>query len=157
MWRAADLGDAITGCEHFAALAEARDAQQDEVVENGTNGDFCTKIRLEPVGVVGAITPWNYPLLMAMWKLLPCIATGCTMVLKPSELAPLSCLLLGEMCAEAGLPAGALNVVSGLGPDAGAPLTQHAGVDKVIYELPGSLSMTTRSYINPVPGMCLEL
>ena len=83
------------------------------------------------MGVVGAITPWNYPFLMAVWKVVPAIAAGCTVVLKGSELAPLSCLVLAEMVTEAGLPAGALNVLSGLGPDAGAPLSAHQGVDKV--------------------------
>ena len=129
----ADMGDAIGACSYFAELAEKQDRDQDEVIENGTNGDFFTQIRLEPIGVVGAITPWNYPLLMGIWKVVPAIAAGCTIVLKPSELAPLSCLLLGEMCFEAGLPAGALNVVTGLGSDAGAPLSGHAGIDKISF------------------------
>lgn len=129
----ADLGDAITACEHFANLAEEQDKHQDEVIDNGTNGDFTSKIRLEPIGVVGAITPWNYPFLMGIWKVIPAIAAGCTIVLKPSELAPLSCLLFGELLNEAGLPAGVLNVVSGLGPSAGAPLATHEDVDKVSF------------------------
>lgn len=66
----ADMGDAIAACEHFAGLAEAQDGHQDEVIENGTNGDFITKIRLEPIGVIGAITPWNYPFLMGIWKVI---------------------------------------------------------------------------------------
>mmetsp|Transcript_21587 Transcript_21587/g.43546 ORF Transcript_21587/g.43546 Transcript_21587/m.43546 type:complete len:502 (+) Transcript_21587:76-1581(+) len=129
----ADMGDAIAACAHFAKLAEERDAHQNEEIDNGTDGAFKTTILLEPIGVIGAITPWNYPLLMALWKVIPAIAAGCTMVLKPSELAPLSCLLLGEICMEAGLPAGALNVVSGLGPDAGGPLSNHPGVDKLSF------------------------
>jgi betaine-aldehyde dehydrogenase len=129
----ADLGDAISACDHFANLAEQQDHHQDEVIENGTGGDFVSKIRLEPIGVVGAITPWNYPFLMGIWKVIPAIAAGCTIVLKPSELAPLSCLLYGELCNEAGLPAGALNVVSGLGADAGGPLANHDDVDKVSF------------------------
>jgi betaine-aldehyde dehydrogenase len=129
----ADLGDAIAGCAHFAMLAEQRDKHQNEVIDNGTDGAFTTTIVLEPIGVIGAITPWNYPFLMAIWKVLPAIAAGCTMVLKPSELASLSCLLLGELCTEAGLPHGALNVVTGLGPDAGAPLSAHTGVDKLSF------------------------
>ena len=129
----ADLGDAITACEHFANLAEEQDKHQDEVVENGTGGDFVSKIRLEPIGVVAAITPWNYPFLMGIWKVIPAIAAGCTIVLKPSELAPLSCLLFGELVNEAGLPPGALNIVSGLGPSAGAPLAAHDEVDKVSF------------------------
>ena len=70
---------------------------------------------------------------MGIWKVLPAIAAGCTVVLKPSELAPLSCLLLAEMCTQAGLPNGALNVVTGYGPDAGAPITTHDGIDKVSF------------------------
>jgi betaine-aldehyde dehydrogenase len=129
----ADLGDAISACDHFANLAEQQDHHQDEVIENGTGGDFVSKIRLEPIGVIGAITPWNYPFLMGIWKVIPAIAAGCTIVLKPSELAPLSCILFGELCNEAGLPAGALNVVSGLGADAGGPLANHDDVDKVSF------------------------
>ena len=129
----ADMGDAISACAHFAKLAEEQDTHQNEVIDNGTDGAFVTTIVLEPIGVIGAITPWNYPFLMAIWKVIPAIAAGCTMVLKPSELAPLSCLLLGELCIEAGLPAGALNVVTGLGPDAGGPLSNHTGVDKLSF------------------------
>ncbi len=129
----ADMGDAITACDHFANLAEEQDTKQNEVIENGTNGDFTTTIILEPIGVIGAITPWNYPLLMGIWKVVPAIAAGCTIVLKPSELAPLSCILLGEMCYEAGLPAGGLNIVPGLGPDAGGPLSNHPDIDKVSF------------------------
>lgn len=70
---------------------------------------------------------------MGIWKVIPAIAAGCSIVLKPSELAPLSCLLFGELTAAAGLPRGALNVVSGLGPDAGGPLSLHPGVDKLSF------------------------
>ena len=129
----ADLADSIAACSHFADLAEKQDQHQNEVIDNGTEGAFITTIVLEPIGVIGAITPWNYPFLMSIWKVIPCIAAGCTMVLKPSELAPLSSLLLGELCLEAGLPAGALNVVTGLGPDAGAPLSNHTGIDKLSF------------------------
>mmetsp|Transcript_15266 Transcript_15266/g.22979 ORF Transcript_15266/g.22979 Transcript_15266/m.22979 type:complete len:504 (+) Transcript_15266:53-1564(+) len=129
----ADLGDAISCCAHFAKLAEEQDSKQNEVIDNGTDGEFVTTIVLEPIGVVAAITPWNYPLLMAVWKVVPAIAAGCTIVLKPSELAPLSCLVFGELCTQAGLPNGALNVVPGLGPDAGGPLSSHPAVDKVSF------------------------
>lgn len=70
---------------------------------------------------------------MAVWKVMPALAAGCTVVLKPSELAPLTCLLLGEMFSQAGLPAGALNVVPGLGPTAGGALTAHQDVDKITF------------------------
>jgi phenylacetaldehyde dehydrogenase len=87
----------------------------------------------EPVGVVGQIIPWNFPLLMAAWKLGPALATGCTVVLKPAEQTPLSALRLGELALEAGIPAGVLNVVTGLGETAGAALAAHPGVDKVAF------------------------
>jgi phenylacetaldehyde dehydrogenase len=86
----------------------------------------------EPVGVVGQIIPWNFPLLMAAWKLGPCLTTGCTVVLKPAEQTPLSALRLGELALEAGLPEGVLNIVTGFG-DAGAALAAHPGVDKVAF------------------------
>jgi phenylacetaldehyde dehydrogenase len=86
----------------------------------------------EPVGVVGQIIPWNFPLLMAAWKLGPVLACGCTVVLKPAEQTPLSALRLGELIQEAGLPAGVLNIVTGFG-DAGAALAAHPGVDKVAF------------------------
>ena len=128
----ADIGDAEAACAHFAGLADDQDAKQDEVIDNGTT-DFITKIRLEPIGVIGAVTPWNYPFLMGVWKVIPAIAAGCTVVLKPSELAPLSCLLLAQLCTEAGLPDGALNVLPGLGSVAGAALVSHPDVDKVSF------------------------
>ncbi len=87
----------------------------------------------EPVGVVGQIIPWNFPLLMAAWKLGPALATGCTLVLKPAEQTPLSALRLGEIAQEAGLPDGVLNIVPGYGETAGAALAQHPGVDKVAF------------------------
>src|SRR5579862_4676267 len=86
----------------------------------------------EPVGVVGQIIPWNFPLLMAAWKLGPALACGCTVVLKPAEQTPLSALYLGELLLEAGLPAGVVNIVTGFG-DAGAALAAHDDVDKVAF------------------------
>ncbi len=87
----------------------------------------------EPVGVVGQIIPWNFPLLMAAWKLGPALAAGCTIVLKPAEQTPLSALRLGEICLEAGLPEGVLNIVTGFGETAGAALAAHSDVDKVAF------------------------
>ncbi len=89
--------------------------------------------RREPVGVVGQIIPWNFPLLMAAWKLGPALATGCTVVLKPAEQTPLSALLLAELVAEAGFPEGVVNVVPGYGETAGAALASHPDVDKVAF------------------------
>ena len=87
----------------------------------------------EPVGVVGQIIPWNFPLLMAAWKLGPALATGNTVVLKPAEQTPLTALRLGELIQEAGIPDGVVNIVSGYGETAGAALAAHPGVDKVAF------------------------
>jgi phenylacetaldehyde dehydrogenase len=94
---------------------------------------FHAYTRREPVGVVGQIIPWNFPLLMAAWKLGPALSTGCTVVLKPAEQTPLSALLLAEMVAEAGFPNGVVNVVPGYGETAGAALASHPDVDKVAF------------------------
>src|ERR1700680_640130 len=87
----------------------------------------------EPVGVAGQIIPWNFPLLMAAWKLGPALATGCTVVLKPAEQTPLSALRLGELIMEAGLPDGVVNIVTGFGETAGAALAAHPAVDKIAF------------------------
>src|ERR1700720_2911493 len=87
----------------------------------------------EPVGVVGQIIPWNFPLLMAAWKLGPALATGCTVVLKPAEQTPLTALRLGELIQEAGFPDGVVNIVPGYGETAGAALAAHPDVDKVAF------------------------
>jgi phenylacetaldehyde dehydrogenase len=89
--------------------------------------------RPEPIGVVGQIIPWNFPLLMAAWKLSPALATGCTIVLKVAEETPLSALRLGEIVQEAGVPPGVVNIVTGFGATAGAALAAHPGVDKVAF------------------------
>ena len=89
--------------------------------------------RPEPIGVVGQIIPWNFPLLMAAWKLAPALATGCTVVLKVAEETPLTALRLGEIMQEAGLPPGVVNIITGFGETAGAALAAHPGVDKVAF------------------------
>jgi len=94
---------------------------------------FLAYTRREPVGVVGQIIPWNFPLLMAAWKLGPALATGCCVVLKPAEQTPLSALLLAELITEAGFPEGVVNVVPGYGETAGAALASHPDVDKVAF------------------------
>ncbi|PYX62307.1 MAG: betaine-aldehyde dehydrogenase [Acidobacteria bacterium] len=86
----------------------------------------------EPVGVVGLIIPWNFPLLLASWKLGPALACGCTIVLKPAEQTPLTTLRFGELAVEAGLPAGVLNIVTG-GPETGKAIVSHAGIDKIAF------------------------
>jgi aldehyde dehydrogenase (NAD+)/betaine-aldehyde dehydrogenase len=87
----------------------------------------------EPVGVCGQIVPWNYPLMMATWKLAPALAAGCSVVLKPDPATPLTALRLGELAAEVGFPPGAVNVVPGDGPTTGAYLVRHPGIDKVAF------------------------
>ena len=96
-------------------------------------GDFHAYTRKEPIGVVGQIIPWNFPLLMAAWKLGPALAAGNTVVLKPAEQTPLSALLLAELIAEVGFPDGVVNVVPGYGETAGAALSAHPDVDKVAF------------------------
>src|SRR5271155_495424 len=87
----------------------------------------------EPVGVVGQIIPWNFPLLMAAWKLGPALACGCTVILKPAEQTPLTALRLGELFVEAGFPQGVVNIITGFGETAGAPLAAHPDVDKIAF------------------------
>jgi aldehyde dehydrogenase (NAD+) len=96
-------------------------------------GNYFNYTRHEPVGVVGQIIPWNFPLLMAAWKLGAALATGCTVVLKPAEQTPLSALYLGKLALEAGIPAGVLNVIPGFGETAGEPLVDHPDVDKIAF------------------------
>lgn len=134
--------DDVSGClEYYAGLAEALDKRQSSAVDVG-DADFGAVIQYDPVGVVAAITPWNYPALMSMWKIAPALAAGCCVVLKPSELAPITSLELAAIASEAGLPPGVLNVLSGTGVDAGAPLVAHPGVDKVAFT--GSVATGSR-------------
>lgn len=96
------------------------------------DGPFNLSTRKEPVGVVGQIIPWNFPLLMQAWKLAPALAAGCTVVMKTAEQTPLSALRVAELINEAGFPAGVVNIVSGYG-DLGAHLARHPGIDKVAF------------------------
>jgi betaine-aldehyde dehydrogenase len=127
-----DIGDTAGCFDFYANLAEELDGQRDKPVAL-SDDRFSSVARKEPVGVAGAIIPWNFPMLMASWKVAPALAAGCTMVLKPSELTPLTALELARIADQAGLPPGVLNVVPGLGPDAGAPLSEHPGIDKLAF------------------------
>jgi aldehyde dehydrogenase (NAD+) len=104
-----------------------------ETIENNLPGAVFSYTVREPVGVVAAIVPWNRPVSNAIWKIAPVLATGCTMVLKPAEEASLAALRIGELAAEAGIPDGVINVITGYGETAGAALTEHHGVDKVAF------------------------
>jgi betaine-aldehyde dehydrogenase len=97
------------------------------------SGDHTSSIRREAVGVVATITPWNYPLQMAVWKVLPALAAGCSVVIKPCELTPLTTLTLARLATEAGLPDGVFNVVTGAGADVGTALAGHRDVDVVTF------------------------
>ncbi len=92
--------------------------------------DALTYTVREPLGVVGAIIPWNFPLMIGMWKIAPALACGCTVVLKPAEITPLTALRIGELALEAGFPAGTLNVVPGFGKIAGQAIVDHPDIDK---------------------------
>ncbi|MCP3713063.1 aldehyde dehydrogenase family protein [Paraburkholderia sp. CNPSo 3274] len=127
-----DLGDAAGCFDFYAGLAEKLDENSEAPVAL-SDDRFSSVARKEPIGVAGAIIPWNFPMLMAAWKVAPALAAGCTMVLKPSELTPLTALELADIAAAADLPPGVLNVVTGFGKDAGAPLAEHRGVDKLAF------------------------
>lgn len=127
-----DISDAAYCFDYYADMAEQAEAEGDAVQDVG-DPRFQCRIRKEPLGVVGAITPWNFPLLMAAWKVAPALAAGCCVVLKPSELCPLTCGELARYLHQAGLPPGVFNLVTGLGQAAGAALSAHPGVDKLAF------------------------
>jgi aldehyde dehydrogenase (NAD+) len=120
--------------------------------------DALTYTVREPVGVVAAIVPWNFPLMIAMWKIAPALACGCTVVLKPAELTPLSALRIGELALQAGFPPGVLNVVPGFGKTAGQALVDHPDVDKVTFTgSPGVGRQILRSAAGNLKRVTLEL
>lgn len=126
-----DLGDAAGCFDYYAGLAEELDGAVEAIALPDPR--FTSKAVREPVGVAGAIIPWNYPLLMAAWKVAPALAAGCCMVLKPSEHTSLTALELGEIVSQAGLPPGVLNIVTGLGAEVGQAIAEHPGVDKLAF------------------------
>jgi aldehyde dehydrogenase (NAD+) len=123
-----DLPAAIDTLTYYAGWA---DKIHGEVVS--TRSDALTYTMREPVGVVGAIVPWNFPLMIGMWKLAPALACGCTIVMKPAELTSLSALLIGELALEAGLPPGVLNIVTGPGRVVGDAMVNHPDIDKITF------------------------
>jgi betaine-aldehyde dehydrogenase len=123
-----DVADAAHCFEYYGGLASKIHGETLDVPDNALS-----MVVREPVGVVGQIIPWNYPLLMAAWKLAPALAAGCTVVLKPAEQTPLSALMLGELLESLDVPRGVVNIVTGDGPTAGAALVADPGVDKVAF------------------------
>ncbi len=128
--RAADVALSADMFHYMAGWATKRHGL---TIPISASGQYHAYTRLEPVGVVGQIIPWNFPLLMAAWKLAPALTTGCTIVLKVAEETPLSALRLGEILLEAGLPDGVVNIVTGFGETAGAALAAHPQVDKIAF------------------------
>jgi betaine-aldehyde dehydrogenase len=123
-----DIADVATCFEYYGGLATKIHGDVIPVPDNAMS----LALR-EPIGVAGQIIPWNYPLLMASWKLAPAICAGCTTVLKPAEQTPLTVLELASSFADAGLPAGVVNIVTGAGETAGAAIVEHADVDKIAF------------------------
>lgn len=128
----ADIGDVVACFRYYANLAIDFFKKQGETVDV-QDESVESKVFYESVGVAGLIVPWNYPLLMAVWKVAPCLASGSTCVLKPSELTPLSALELGAIAHEAGLPQGVLNIVIGYGPIVGDALSTHPNIQKLAF------------------------
>jgi len=124
-----DVPGTIDNVEFFAGAARHLEGKATAEYSPG----HTSSIRREPIGVVGSITPWNYPLQMAAWKILPAIAAGNTIVLKPAEITPLTSVMFAQALSDAGLPPGVVNVLVGTGPEAGAALMRHEGVDMVSF------------------------
>src|SRR5699024_372585 len=123
-----DIPNAIGQFRYFAGWTTKMVGQTIPV----SNASF-NYTRHEPIGVVGQIIPWNFPFMMAAWKIAPALATGCTVVLKPAEQTPLSALYLAELAAEAGFPEGVINIVPGYGDPAGNALVEHPDVNKIAF------------------------
>jgi len=129
--KSARNGDMKPAADIFYYYAGWVRALHSEVIP--VDGPYLNYTLREPVGVVGMITAWNYPMLLAAWKVAPALATGCACVIKPSEMTPLTTLRLAEICQEAGVPDGVVNVVTGYGPEAGEALARHMDVDKIAF------------------------
>ncbi|MEM5423375.1 aldehyde dehydrogenase family protein [Paraburkholderia ferrariae] len=152
-----DVSDVIATFEYYAGLAE----QLDAIGESGVaipSDDYQASVRREPAGVVALIVPWNFPMVTTAWKLAPALAAGCTVILKPSEITPLPELELAAIIAEAGVPRGVVNVVTGTGTEVGAPLASHPLVAKVSFT--GSTAVgaqVMKTAADTIKGVSLEL
>src|SRR6202158_6322116 len=123
-----DINDVATCFEYYGGLATKILGYVNPVPDNAVSLTMT-----EPIGVAGQIIPWNYPLLMAAWKLAPALAAGCTCILKPAEQTPLTALEFANWFEEVGLPPGVVNIINGFGETAGAPIVQHPGVNKIAF------------------------
>ena len=122
------------------------------------NGNYLCYTRREPVGVAGQIIPWNFPILMTAWKWGPALAAGCTIVMKPAEQTPLTCLRLARLAQKAGVPDGVINVLPGFGPTAGAAIVKHPGIDKVAFTGSGETArVIMRQAADTMKRLTLEL
>jgi len=183
LWRVGDLIDAHTeelaqleSLDQGKPLAVARSADVPGSAETfrymagwatkftgatipvGAPGDFQTYTVKEPVGVVGQIVPWNFPLAMAAWKLAPALAVGCTVILKPAENTPLSTVRLFELMEEAGFPKGVVNLLTGYGAEAGVAMVSHSGIDKIAFTGSTSVGKTiVAASANDLKRVSLEL
>ena len=128
-----EVGNVLDTLRYMAGWPTKINGQTIDIGEPLPEKRFFAYTRREPVGVVGAIIPWNVPLMIAMWKIAPSLATGCTIVIKPSEVTPLATLRLAELALDAGIPPGVINVVNGLGADAGQALVEHPLVSKISF------------------------
>src|SRR3954465_467244 len=126
--RAADIPLVIDCLRYYAGWADKIQGSTIPV-----RGDYFCYTRREPVGAVGQIIPWNFPMLMTAWKWGPALAAGCTIVMKPAEQTPLTCLRMARLAQKAGIPDGVINVVPGYGPTAGAAMVKHPGIDKIAF------------------------
>lgn len=152
-----DIADTIYCFNLYATYAEELDARQGEPI-TVPDDRFQTTVKYVPAGIAGLIVPWNYPLLMAAWKVAPALAAGCTLVLKPSEHTPLSALELARIAHAAGVPPGVFNVVTGYGHEAGAALAAHPDVSKVAFtgSVPTGIAVATAA-AKDVKSLSLEL
>jgi betaine-aldehyde dehydrogenase len=148
-----DMADVATCFEYYGGLANKVTGHVNPVPANALS--FTLR---EPVGVAGQIIPWNYPLLMAAWKLAPAIAAGCTCVLKPAEQTPLTALEFANYFEESGLPPGVVNIVNGFGETAGAAVVAHPGVDKIAFTGSATVGkMIVKSAADTLKRVTLEL
>lgn len=151
--RRQDMPAVLDTLTYYAGLADRINGQ---VIPART--DALTYTLREPLGVVAAIVPWNFPMMIGMWKIAPALACGCTVVLKPAELSPLTALRIGELALDAGFPAGVLNIVPGFGKVAGAALVAHPDVDKVTFTgSPGVGRQIMRAAADNLKRVTLEL